>query len=161
MHSRLRSFSNLFILCLFIGATMGISVSCDYLQPRVVVVNKTAEHILIKDPCFNGTIWNMVLAYGESTPPRQCLSGPGKVHFKKFDASQYCRKQQKEGAIDSLSDCSDAKVIRDSVLTFTIPFFFNYQTVSTIDAESNDLVIIELNLDDMEQDFSVPGPYAH
>jgi len=160
MYRKLRSFSHRFILCLFLGVTIGISVSCDYLQPRVVVVNKTAEHILIKDPCFNGTIWNMVLAYGESTPQRQCLSGSGNVHFKKFDAFQYCRKQ-KEGTIDSLCDCSDAKVIRDSGLINTTPFFFNYQTVSTIDAESNDLVIIELKLDDMEQDFSVPGPYAH
>lgn len=145
------------VLC----AATGIFFSCDYLQPEVVIVNNTAEHILIKNPCFNGTIWNTVLAYGEATSPRRCMDGPGKVHFQKFDAFQYCREQQEDGTIDSLCPCDTAHLTIDSGLINTTPFFFNYQTLSTIDAVGNDYIVIELKLDDIEQDFSVPGPYGH
>lgn len=135
--------------------------SCDYLQPEVVIVNNTAEHILIKNPCFNGTTWNTVLAYGEATSPRRCLDGPGKVHFQKYDAFHYCREQQKDGTIDNLCSCDTVHSPLDSGLINTTPFFFNYQSLSTIDAVGNSYIVIELTIDDMEQDFSVPGPYGH
>lgn len=148
-------------LCLMISIGAVLLQSCDCLQPEVVIVNKTAEHILIRNPCFNGIVWNTVLAYGEATPPRRCMDGPGKVHFQKFDAFEYCRGQKEDGTIDSLCSCDPVSDSIDSGLINTTPFFFNYQTLSTIDAVGNGYIVIELKLDDMEQDFSVPGPYGH
>jgi hypothetical protein len=136
-------------------------LSCDIFQPEVVIVNKTSEHVLIKNPCFNGCIWNTVLSYGQATSPRRCLNGPGTVHFQKFDAFEYCRERQNDGAIDSLCNCENDRVLIDSGLVNTTPFFYNYQTISTIDAVGNGCIVIELKLDDMEQDFSVPGVYGH
>jgi hypothetical protein len=39
--------------------------------------------------------------------------------------------------------------------------WFPYQTVTAHTVEYGDLRVIELTLEDMEQDFSVPGPYGH
>jgi len=136
-------------------------LSCESLQPEVVIVNKTSEHILIKNPSFNGCIWNTVLYYGQSTSPQRCLDGSGKVHFQKFDAFEYCRDQQKDGTIDSLCPCDSTHPQIDSGLINPTPFWFNYQTLSTWDPADGDFLVIELTQDDMEQDFSVPGPYGH
>ena len=146
---------------MFAASSLLLITSCERFQPEVIVVNKTSEHVLIRNPCFNGCVWDIVLAYGEATSPRRCLDGPGKVHFQKFDAFEYCRAQKKDGTIDSLCSCDIAHSPVDSGLINTTPFFFNYQTISTIDAEGGGCITIELKLNDMEQDFSVPGPYGH
>lgn len=49
----------------------------------------------------------------------------------------------------------------DPALINEEPTWFNYQTVSTRRVDYGDLIVIEITLDDMEQDFSVPGPYGH
>jgi|GEM_PF-694101 hypothetical protein len=148
---------------LFIAAWTGLLLlfSCTDFQPEVVIINKTAEHILIRNPSFNGCVWNVMLAYGETTSPGRCLEGTGKVHFQKFDAFEYCREQHEDGTIDSLCSCDTAKPIVDSGLINTTPFWFNYETLSITDAKNGDFVVIELTEDDMDQDFSVPGPYGH
>lgn len=146
-------------LCVVLVAALFLS--CERLQPEVVIVNKTAKNILIRNPCFNGSVWNTVLAYGEATSPRRCLDGLGKVHFQKFDAFDYCREQKKDGTIDGLCSCDSASAPVDSGLINPIPLWFNYQTLSSRDPGPGEFIVIELTLDDMEQDFSVPGPYGH
>lgn len=115
---------------------------CDNVYPEVVVVNTTREGFLIRNPSFNGCLWNTVLAYGESTSPQRCLPGSDRVHFKKFDASSY------------------NSVLPDGGAEAT-PRWFNYQTVSDHQVDYGDFESIEIKLEDIEQDFSVPGPYGH
>jgi hypothetical protein len=138
-----------------------VFLSCDLTQPQVVIVNKTNEHILIRNISINGCLWNTTLAYGESTSPDRCLRGEDKVHFEKFDAFEYCRNQVKDGTIDSIRwyDSLTAKI--DSGLINTEPFWFNYQTISVKEIDDGGFHKYEIRLDDIEQDFSSPGPYGH
>ena len=146
---------------LMIGVSCLLLTSCERMQPEVVIVNKIAEHVLVGNPSFNGCVWNTVLVYGEATSPRRCLVGEGRAHFRKFDAFNYCREQKNDGTIDGLCPCDTMLVPEDSGLINTTPFFFNYQTISITDAQTGDIIIIELHADDVEQDFSKPGPYGH
>jgi hypothetical protein len=135
--------------------------ACSLFQPEVVVVNNTAPEIMIRNPCFNGIIWNTVLKYGEATSPRRCLRGEGRVHFQKFDAYRYCRNQARYEMIDSLCMCDSSWNSNDTDLISATPLWFNYQTQSVENAQMGGFHKIELSLDNMEQDFSVPGPYGH
>jgi hypothetical protein len=49
----------------------------------------------------------------------------------------------------------------DSGLVNTVPIWFNYQTISTKHVDYGEFRIFTITLDDIEQDFSVPGPYGH
>jgi hypothetical protein len=141
------------------------AAGCDLANPEVVVVNRTAESVLLKDPSFNGCRWNVVLAYGQATAPGRCLPGSDRVHFQKFDAVEYCRGQVADGTIPGICACDggvgppDGGV--DPGLVNLQPFWFGYQTLSDRRVGYGDFQVFEITLDDMEQDFSAPGPYGH
>ena len=149
--------------CLVATALAG----CDLEYPEVVVENQTKDQMLVKNPSFNGCIWSTVLAYGAATSPGRCLPGDDHVHFQKFDAEEYCQQQASDGTIPGICPC-DGGVIEsaangsvDSGLVNTVPTWFNYQTISTKHVDYGEFRIFTIILDDMEQDFSVPGPYGH
>jgi hypothetical protein len=135
--------------------------ACQMMEPEVVVINKIAPEVLVRNPSFNGVVWNTVLRYGEATTPERCLRGEGNVHFQKFDAHYYCRRQSEYGLIDSICMCDSSWLSADTDVISTTPLWFNYQTKHTIDATYGGFQVIELTADDLEQDFSVPGPYGH
>ncbi|MDD5222639.1 MAG: hypothetical protein PHE84_01500 [bacterium] len=142
-----------------------VIVGCDLAYPEVAVVNKTNKYILLKNVSFKGCIWNTVLAYGEATSPQQCLPGEDKVHFQKFDAEEYCQEQVKDGTINGLCQCEGSEGITapviDAGLINVNPTWFNYQTISIKHVGYGDFKVYEITLDDIEQDFSTPGPYGH
>lgn len=112
---------------------LSLAAGCDLAYTEVVVVNRTAEHVLLRNPSFNGCVWAAVLGYGETTFPGRCLPGEDHVHFQMLD-------------LPALEDR---------------PLWFNYRTISTRRVEYGDFVVLEVTLDDTEQDFDVPGPYGH
>ncbi len=120
--------------------------ACDDLYPDVVVVNEIAPEIVVKDASFSGCAWPEVLSYGDATPPGRCLPGEDRVHFKKLDLGAYA--EETDAGVDS-------GLVTDNVN------WFNYQTVTVHRADTGDFVVFTLTRDDMEQDFSVPGPYGH
>jgi len=148
----------------FAGTVMLTSVlfnSCKMAEPEVVIVNKIAPEVLVRNPSFNGVVWNTVLRYGEATKPDRCLRGEGTVHFQKFDAHYYCRRQSEYGLIDSLCICDSSWMSTDTDVISTTPIWFNYKTIKSVVATFGGFQAIELTADDIEQDFSVPGPYGH
>ena len=149
--------------CLVATALAG----CAFEYPEVVVETQTKDQMLVKNPSFNGCIWSTVLAYGAATSPGRCLPGDDHVHFQKFDAEEYCQQQAADGTIPGICPC-DGGVIEsaanggvDSGLVNPVPTWFNYQTISTKHVDYGEFRIFTIILDDMEQDFSVPGPYGH
>jgi hypothetical protein len=133
----------------FLGLTaLFVLGACEEMYPEVVVVNRTNEHILIKNASFNGCLWNQEIAFDEATSPGRCLPGDDKVHFQKFDAEAYCQEQAEDAGVDS-------------GLVNEEPTWFNYQTISVKSVDYGDFELFEITLDDMEQDFSAPGPYGH
>jgi len=123
---------------LAIGLVLGVvsASGCDMVYPQVVVTNEISAHVLIRDPSFNGCVWNVTLAYGDVTAPDRCLPGTDHVHFQKLDLDQ---------------EASAAGT----------PVWFNYQTISVKSAGYGSFHTFEVTSDDLEQDFSVPGPYGH
>lgn len=135
--------------------------ACDVAYPEVIVINDTSEHIQLRNLSFNGCLWNTVLSYGDATAPGRCLPGKDRVHFQKLDAQAYCRAQVDDGTIDGLCNCDGSVGDTDPALINEAPMWFNYQTLSTHRIDYGDFIVIEITLDDMEQDFSAPGPYGH
>jgi len=119
---------------------------CDFAYPEVVIVNRTSEGLLVRNPSFNGCRWTTVLGYGEATTPGRCLSGADRVHFQKLDVAAYAA-------------AADGGVASDGGVA--APTWFNYQTVSIKQVDYGDFRVFEITPDDMEQDFSIPGPYGH
>jgi len=139
---------------------------CDYAYPEVAVVNLTNEHILVKDVSFNGCLWNEVLAFEETSTVGRCLPGEGRIHFQKLDVEAYCLEQAENGTLEGVSICDtdsdpDPDGGVDPGLINEEPNWFNYQTVSMKRVDYGDFHLFEITLNDMEQDFSVPGPYGH
>ncbi|MCX7726246.1 MAG: hypothetical protein N2053_05305 [Chitinispirillaceae bacterium] len=134
---------------------------CNYLEPEVVIVNRIAPEILLIDPSFNGAIWNTVLRYNQATSPQRCMPGEDNVHFKKFDAYTYCRRVTKYRLIDSLCLCDSLWISKDTNIIDATPLFFNYKTKDTYEALRTKFLVIEITEENIEQDFSVPGPYGH
>lgn len=120
-----------------LGALTSLVAACDLAYPEVVVVNETAAAVLLKDLSFSGCAWSTVLDFGESTSPQRCLPGEDRVHFQKLDM----------GSVNTRSDAA--------------PTWFRYETVTPRQAAYGDFQRFEIRLDDLEQDFSVPGPYGH
>ena len=149
-----------FSLTVFFSAVL---VGCDAAYPEVVVVNRIDEHTLIRNASFNGCVWESGLAYGEATPPGRCLPGKDRVHFQKLDGRNYCLEQAADRTIDNvcLCDGGDADDEVDTALIDEEPRWFNYQTLSSRNVDYGDFRVIEITREDMEQDFSVPGPYGH
>ncbi|MFH1131728.1 MAG: hypothetical protein V1754_10355 [Pseudomonadota bacterium] len=141
-------------------------IACDFAYPEVVVVNRTSEHILLKNVSFNGFIWDMVLAYDEATSPGMCLPGGDRIYFQKLDAESYCQEQVEGGTIDGVCPCDSTSAPGtntgiDPGLINEAPNWFNYQTVSIKTVSYGSFHLFEIISEDMEQDFSVPGPYGH
>lgn len=137
----------------------------DDFYPEVVVVNNTAKYILIRNLSFNGCSWNTVLAYGDATSPGRALPGEDRIHFEMFDAQAYCRDQVHDGTIAGLCFCDSAYEPADSPIDAGLineePFWFNYQTKTAMKVDYTEFHRVEIVLDEIEQDFSVPGPYGH
>lgn len=117
-----------------IATTLAIS-GCEIAYPEVVVVNSLGARVLMRNPKFNGCAWEVVLAYGESTSPGRCLPGEDQVHFQKLDL--------------------------DEEATVATPVWYNYETISVKDVGYRSFHTFEVQADDIEQDFSVPGPFGH
>ncbi len=148
------------------GALAALAVvGCDNAYPELVVVNNTSERVLLREVSFNGCLWPDVIAYGEATSPQRCLPGSDRVHFKKLDAGTYCEQQARDGTLDGVCGCDGGAAIAvepvDPGLTEAVPLWFSYQTLSEHSASYGDFQRIEITLTDMEQDFSIPGPYGH
>ena len=151
---------------LWLAVSGTVSEGCDLAYPEVVIVNKTAPHILIKDPSFSGCIWKGVLSLDDATSPLRCLPGKDRIHFQRFNAESYCRDQAEDHTLDGVCPCDaglpsavDAGI--DEGLIDVEPRFFNYRTLSVKQVDYGDFRVFELTLEDMEQDFSIPGPYGH
>jgi hypothetical protein len=106
-------------------------VGCEAAYPEIVVANRTADHIQIRNPSFSGCAWDTVLLRDQTTAVARCLPGTDHVYFQKLD------------------------------LSAATPTWFNYRTGSTWRVDYGDFRVLDVSLDDMEQDFSVPGPYGH
>jgi hypothetical protein len=161
----MNTMTRLGLFFILVPASCLLSVSCDLASPEVAVVNMTDEHILLRNVSFNGCRWNTVLAYQESTSPGRCLPGEDRVHVEKFDPKTYCREQVEDGTIDDLCFCDEEDRPGDDPMDPGLineePMWFNYQTVSVKRVDYGEFHVFEITLDDLEQDFSVPGPYGH
>lgn len=142
---------------------------CDLAYPQVVIVNQLHEQIMIKNPSFNGCVWNVVLAYQETTSPERCLPGADHVHWQKFDALDFAEKLNNANHLDAGmapdgdAGLSSARQISSDASTVSniTPTWFPYRTISLKQVDYGDFAIFSLMPDDLEQDFSVPGPYGH
>lgn len=122
----------------FVQALCLLAGGCGYGCPEVAVVNGTSESTLLRNVSFNGCKWSTVLAFDAATSPDRCLSGDDKVHFEMLDAAAYCQDQVNRA-----------------------PLWFAYQTVSVKHVEGDGFYLFRVTSDDVEQDFSAPGPYGH
>jgi len=140
-------------------AVLSIS-GCELSYPEVVVINKTSPSVMIRNLSFNGCLWVQDLTYGQSTSPGRCLPGEDNIHFQKMDLTRYI--QASDGGIILCSDGGDSSDGGSSDSgCLDAPVWFNYQTITVMNAGYRDYLIFEITLEDMEQDFSVPGPYGH
>jgi len=139
------------------------AAGCDLAYPEVVVTNQTAETMELRRVSFNGCAWEGVLAFGDSTSPGRCLPGEDRVHLQRLDAAAYCRDQAEDGAIADLCPCDEneggAGPLEEG--TDAKPMWFNYQTVDAKTVRYGEFYRFEITLAELEQDFSVPGPYGH
>jgi hypothetical protein len=141
-------------------------VGCDLAYPEVVVVNRTADTVLLKNPSFSGCIWPVVLANGSATSPGRCLPGDDHVHFQRLNAGAYCQDQAGNGTLTGVCPCDGGvSPVLDGGDTDSDtnaqPMWFGYQTISIKHVDYGSFYLFEITLDDMEQDFSIPGPYGH
>lgn len=148
------------------------SAGCDLAYPEVAIVHAAGEQVLLRNPSFNGCVWPTVLADGEATTPKACLPGVDRVHLQKLDAAGTCREQAEDGTIEGICACGsgaggsggaagEASGPSDPGLVDEAPQWFNYQTIAAHDAGYGDFLLVEIRIQDLEQDFSVPGPYGH
>jgi len=147
--------------CLGLALLLG-GVGCDLRYPEIVIANKTAEHLELRNPSFSGCVWEQVLGFGETTSVARCLPGTDRVHFQKLDVAAYCREQS-PGSAAAVACGGDAGALGPEAAGpgGAIPTWFNYQTVSAKRVGLDEFHVLEVTLDDLEQDFSVPGPYGH
>jgi hypothetical protein len=140
--------------------------ACDYGYPEVIVINMTDETILIKNVSFNGCLWPDVIAYEKATSLGRCLPGEGKIHFERLNTETYCQRQAEKQTLEDVCLCNGASEEQNNEMFETqeynaTPLWFNYQTLSIISVDYGDFIVFEITMDDMEQDFSKPGPYGH
>lgn len=148
--------------------------ACDFRSPEVVVVNEMSERVLLRALSFQGCKWDDVLVFGASTTPDRCLPGDDKVHFQRLDIDTYCSEELDDDA--GLRPCGAASASEApgggasapeapgggaGGSRSTTPLWFNYQTVSTEHAAYDQFHVFRITQDNVEQDFSVPGPYGH
>ena len=118
-------------------ALLLLVAACDLAYPEIVVVNRTATTVLLKDLSFSGCAWSSTLGFGEATAPSRCLPGQDRVHFQKLDLAGVRPSQRGRSDLVSVPDDRAEEVAY------------------------GDFQRLEIELDDLEQDFSVPGPYGH
>ena len=145
------------------GIALVAVAGCEFAYPEVVVTNATGETVQLRNVSFSGCAWDAVLAFGESTSPGRCLPGADRVHFEKLDAAAYCREQAEDGTLEGVCSCraSEGDVETMEELNNAEPMWFAYQTVDSRQLEYGDFRVFEIRLSEIEQDFSVPGPYGH
>ena len=140
-------------------------IGCDTAYPEVVVVNELGEPVLVRGVSFNGCKWEEMLANDQSTAPGRCLTGRDQVHFQRFDAAEYCQAQVEDDNLPGLCSCDTEDATpsdpHDLGLISQSPLWFNYQTVSVHRVEYGSFYRFVLRPNDLEQDFSVLGPYGH
>ena len=104
----------------------------------------------------------------DPTASRMTIQVPGddRVHFKRLNAETYCQDEAQDRTLPGVCPCDggvapelDAGDVDADVNTQ--PMWFNYQTVSSKHVGYGGFYLFEITLDDMEQDFSIPGPYGH
>jgi len=135
---------------------------CDLEYPQVVVVNRTSAAIQVRNPSFSGCVWNTVLGYGETTGVARCLPGSDRVHFQKLDVAAYCRQHTDDpSVVAACAGDAGSSAPGPDAGPGAVPTWFNYQTLSTHRAGYGEFHVLEIQLEDIEQDFSVPGPYGH
>jgi hypothetical protein len=126
---------------------------CEYRYPEVAVVNGIGDQVLIREVSFNGCKWPTVLAMDETTSPGRCLVGDDKIHFEKLDIAEYW-SEQTDGGLAAQGGV-------DQGPPNPVPLWFSYQTISVKHVGQDAFYLFRITLDDIEQDFSVPGPYGH
>jgi len=131
------------VLGSFLLALATLVPGCDLDYPEVVIVNRIAADVVIRDPGFNGCRWNVTLNFGDASVPKRCLPGDDRVHFQKLDLGKYADERAAAGT------------------DIPQPMWFNYQTVSVKTVGEGDFRVFDVTADDLEQDFSIPGPYGH
>lgn len=144
-------------------AALGLLGACESAYPEVVVVNRTAEQVQLRKVTFSGCEWTGVLAYGASTSVGRCLPGKDRVHFEKFDAAAWALEQAEDGTVDGLAStrCDGGLCVPSGDGGHLEPLWFAYQTLESHSVSQGSFRVIEITLDGVEQDFSVPGPYGH
>jgi hypothetical protein len=140
-------------------------VGCDLAYPEVVIAHRAGAAMLIRNPSFRGCVWPAVLGDGDTTAPARCLPGEDRIHFQRLNVAAHCRDQvcwaswlgsPYDGGLPASPAGGDA-----AEPAATPPTWFNYQTITSRSVEYGGFHIFVLTMDDMEQDFSVPGPYGH
>ena len=137
--------------------------ACEFDYPQIVIVNQTAVPLQLRNPSFSGCVWNTVLGYGETSSVARCPPGSDHVHFQKLDVAAYCRQHLEDPVVVAACD-GDAGVSLPPGADAgqgSVPTWFNYQTTSVQHAGYGEFHVFEIRLDDIEQDFSIPGPYGH
>ncbi|MDX9720670.1 MAG: hypothetical protein RBU37_07975 [Myxococcota bacterium] len=144
-------------------ALLLFSSACDLARPEVVVVNELGERVMVRHLSFRGCAWEPVLRHEETSSARLCVAGEGRVHFQKLDLTDYCVNQIESGeGIEGLCNCDGTLPDEDEEeLLAPEPLWFNYQTTAVFSVEEGDIMVIRLRPEQIEQDFSVPGPYGH
>ncbi|HVN52097.1 MAG TPA: hypothetical protein VMT43_11715 [Acidimicrobiales bacterium] len=137
------------------------ATGCELDYPEVVVVNQTADYIELRNPSFSGCVWNTVLGFGQTTTVARCLPGSDRVHFQKLDVAAYCAQHADDPQVAAAcaGDTSAGTTIAGTGQGD--PVWFNYETVSVKRVDYGQFHLFAVTLDDMEQDFSIPGPYGH
>jgi hypothetical protein len=81
------------------------------------------------------------------------------------DAAAYCQAQVEDDNLPGLCLCENEDAApedpHDLGLISQSPLWFNYQTISGKQVHYGSFYRFVLTGDDLEQDFSVPGPYGH
>jgi hypothetical protein len=145
---------------------LAMCAGCDLAYPEIVIVNRTADTMLLRNPSISGCVWNVVLANGDATSPKRCLPGDDRVHFQRLDTEAYCQDRVSHGTLTGVCPCDGGAGIAldggtDEEPPSTQPTWFNYQSLSSKHVAYGQFYRFGVTLDDMEQDFSIPGPYGH
>ncbi len=135
-----------------------ILAGCELLNPEVVVRNDLGAPVQIRELSFNGCVWPVLLAPGESTSPCACPPGVERVRFKRFDAQAYVNEILEVIARGGHGyPRSDDRV----GVRLPTPLWFSYRTRSPFALGYGDFQVLRVLPDEIEEDFDVPGPYGH
>lgn len=153
------------LLSVALAGVAAAPLGCELAHPEVVVVHELGEAVLVRQLSFSGCLWTETLSHEQASAPGRCLPGSDRVHLQRFDAASYCTRQAEDGNLPELCLCDPAAAPAADPLDLGIldaePHWFNYQTSAVFELAYGDFARIVLRTEDLEQDFSVPGPYGH